>query len=731
MKICQNKAHRLVFVVGLMAALAGASVTPVLAQTTTIITNEGPVNLLGVSTADNTSNGNASGASVTTIDDAFNAVNDDTATGNAIDQAPQKAEPSTAFPTQNMRTQTTVAVTENGSTTDADKNTNQAEQSVVIEETSITIGLREVEDVGLAAIGVRQSDDSAGSLNELIWRGTAASRATFLYENGSLAPQSRAISSLAIEVVAREAVPPAGANRVAHALVRARLGWLAAAGRSDDLAVMVGRLPNDDDWLDWKKWLVEYQLMQRLDRDACAVVDSYITTTLDPYWHKLKVICSSVQDDASSARFGADILAASGVEDPVFFALVDEMLSGTEAQAFDPALVEALHVVLMDAAHHEISLDSLAALPPQMAQGTVALRYLGTDARLVSTFDGLTRGLITPQEAGNLWRSAATAPELAESALARHNSGPSPLTTAMTWRAIADDTSAGRVLLIAPAMKTDIAAGNGQTMLPLYAELASEALTFPGLDAVISADDSQSFDAVAMLIAMQQPESNLLAESGFSTTEVAATNALMQMLAGGEWNHRALADLDLWTLLPVIEALGIATGEQEWLDFLVVSDNRDANYKPLSPLLLRALNAAAEKRRVAETVLLASWALDDIPLHHINPQDVAVIVTAMNEIGQTRTGRLFATEVVKAHLLSRFSQMIPTMSEMSLSAPQDQTALATGDGMEAGNETALDETMQAQNDTAEVTSSTGENSGVETVVDSVTQQTTQQATQQE
>jgi hypothetical protein len=68
---------------------------------------------------------------------------------------------------------------------------------------------------------------------------------------------------------------------------------------------------------------------------------------------------------------------------------------------------------------------------------------------------------------------------------------------------------------------------------------------------------------------------------------------------------------------------------------------------------------------------------------------------------------------------------------MSLSAPQDQTALATGDGMEAGNETALDETMQAQNDTAEVTSSTGENSGVETVVDSVTQQTTQQATQQE
>lgn len=722
MKIYQNRVRRLVVFAGLVAALAGSSLTSAQAQTATIITNEGPVNLLGLSPSDNTSKGNAQGASETTIEDAFNVVTDNGTTGSAIDLSSQQAVPSATLPARNVQAQSAVTVTGNATAVEAEQTAVRTEQSAVIEESTVTIGLREVEDVGLAAIGVRQSADGAGNLNELIWRGTAASRATFLYENGSLAPQSRAISSLALEVVAREAVPPAGANTVARALVRARLDWLAAAGRSDDLAVMVGRLPNDDDWLDWKKWLVEYQLMQRLDRDACTVVESYITTTLDPYWHKLKVICSSVQDDASSARFGADILAASGVEDPVFFALVDEMLSGTEAQAFDPALVEALHVVLMDAAHHEISLDSLAVLPPQMAQGTVALRYLGTDARLVSTFDGLTKGLITPLEAGNLWRSAATAPELAQSALARHHSGSSPLTTAMTWRAIADDTSATRVPLIAQAMKTDIAAGNGQIMLPLYAELAGEALTFSDLDAAISADNGQSVAAVAMLIAMQQPESAILADSGFSTTKVAATRALMQMLANGEWNHRALADLDLWTLLPVIEALGIAPGEQEWLDFLDSPDNQNAHYQPLSPLLLRALNTAAEKRRVAETVLLASWALADFPLQDINPQDVAVIVNAMNEIGQTRTGRMFATEVVKTHLLSRFSEIVPPMSELSSSVLQDQTVAIVDDGLAAPDETTPDETMQAQDGAGEITGSTDENSVVGTAIDNANQQ---------
>ncbi len=698
MKTCQNRLRRLAVFVVMVAVLAGSSLTSTLAQNTAIISNNGPVNLLGLSTSENTSKGNTQGKSEPTIEDSFNVVTDNGATGSTIDQITQQAVSSATAPVQNVQEKAAGTLTE-------DATAGKAEKSAVIREPTVTIGLREVEDVGLAAIGIRQQVDGNENLNELIWRGTDASRATFLYENGSRAPQSRAISSLALEVVAREAVPPAGAETMARALVRARLDWLSAAGRSDDLAVMVERLPNDEDWLDWKKWLVEYQLMQRLDRDACTVVESYITTTLDPYWHKLKVICSSVQDNASSARFAADILAASGVEDPVFFALVDKMLSGTEAQAFDPALVEALHVVLMDVAHHEISLDSLDVLPPQMAQGTVALRYLGTDARLVSTFNGLNKGLITPVEAGNLWRNASTVPELAQSALARHHSASSPLTTAMTWRAIADDASASRVLLIAQAMKTDIVAGNGQIMLPLYAELASEALTFSGLDAAISANGVQSVAAVAMLIAMQQPESAILANSGFSTPEATATRTLMQMLASGEWNHRALADLDLWTLLPVIEALGIAPGEQEWLDLLDLPDNQSAHYQPLSPLLLRALNSAAEKRRVAETVLLASWALADIPLQDINPQDVAVIINAMNEIGQTRAGIMFATEVVKTHLLSRFSKMIPPMSEFSSPILQDQTVAV------------VDETMQARDGSIEVTRSTEKNSVVGDAID--------------
>ena len=714
MKIYQNKALKLVIVAGLILIFARSFLTSALAQNATIITDEDPVNLLGHSASKNLNKSDDTGEAVTTIDEALNLIADDNATDANTNQETQQMVPSKMQPTP---AESEMAVTEDTFTVGSGQTTEKTEQGVAIGETSINIGLREVEDIGLAAIGVRQVEESVNNLNDLIWRGTAASRAIFLFENGSLAQQSRAISSLVLEVVAREAVPPAGADKVARALVQERLRWLASAGRSDDLAFIVERLPNDSDWLYWKKWLVEYQLMQRLDRDACAVVESQIVSTLEPYWHKLKVICSSVQGDASSARFGADILAASGVDDPVFFALVDEMLSGIDAQAFDPALVEALHVVLMDAAHHEISLDSLATLPPQMAQGILALRYLGTDARFVSTFDGLTRGLITPLEAGNLWRSATIAPELAESALARHHSGSSPLTTAMAWRAIAEDNSAARLPLIAQAMKTDIDAGSGQTMLPLYADLADEALTFPRLNSAASTDFGQSVAAVAMLIAMEAPESLTLDGLEVFNKEVVATRTLMQMLVTGDWNHFALADLNLWNLLPVIEALGIAPGNHEWLEFLGLPDNRIVHYKPLPPLLLRALNAAVEKRRVAEAILLASWALGDIPLQDINPQDVAVIVKAMNDIGQIRTGRLFATEVVKTHLLSRFSMMVPPMPTLSRSGSQGQTLRVSDDDLVDSIETSPNDAVKADDEINELTDVTDENSVFETVFD--------------
>ena len=274
---------------------------------------------------------------------------------------------------------------------------------------SAKIGRRNISDVGLAAIGVGDTGNS--QLDSLIWRGTSALDAVFLLQKSSIASQSKAITELAYEVVARQSVPPSGANNVAANLVEARLAFLANGGRSSDLALLAAQLPEAEKWADWRRWLTEHYLMIRDDVAACSIVSRQITQTMDPFWHKSNVICQAVQGKTGGARFAADILAANGVDDPIFFGLVNDVLSNNlatpaELAKVDPAKLDSAHIVLMDVANRPIPLEGLAVLPKQMAETVIKLKFLGPDARMVSTFDGLNRGLITHRQAGKLWRSA-------------------------------------------------------------------------------------------------------------------------------------------------------------------------------------------------------------------------------------------------------------------------------------------------------------------------------------
>ena len=268
---------------------------------------------------------------------------------------------------------------------------------------SAKIGRRKISDVGLAAIGV--GDIGNDQLDSKLWRGTSARDAIFLLQRAAVGGQSPAITRLAYEVVARQSVPPSGANNVASDLVEARLAFLANGGRSEDLALLVAQLPKAEKWAGWRRWLAEHYLMIRDDSAACDIVASEITQTLEPFWHKSNVICQAVQGNPGGARFAADILAANGVDDPAFFGLVDEVLHNKPAEEVDATSLDSAHIVLMDVANRAIPLEGLSVLPSQMAETVMKLKFLGPDARMVSTFDGLNRGLISHQQAGKLWRN--------------------------------------------------------------------------------------------------------------------------------------------------------------------------------------------------------------------------------------------------------------------------------------------------------------------------------------
>ena len=537
---------------------------------------------------------------------------------------------------------------------------------------SAKIGRRNISDVGLAAIGVGDTGNS--QLDSLIWRGTSARDAVFLLQKSAAVSHSQAITGLAYEVVARQSVPPSGANNVAANLVEARLAFLANGGRSSDLAVLAAQLPEAEKWADWRRWLTEHYLMIRDDVAACGIVSRQITQTMDPFWHKSNVICQAVQGKIGGARFAADILAANGVDDPIFFSLVNEVLSNNLATPaglakldlakldpakLDSAKLDSAHIVLMDVANRPIPLEGLAVLPKQMAETVIKLKFLGPDARMVSTFDGLNRGLITHRQAGKLWRSAGPENNDPQLALAQLTGTGDALTTALAWRALDADTKTDRLALVAKAVKAEINGGNGAVMLPLYAELVRNALADEAVAANMRFDDLDVAPKMAFLLAINQPNDTTTLAAFAGNGEALNAAELLRGLSGNAVDTSVISALNMWHILPVLDAAGVAVDEQDWFDLVKTTPISGQGFVGLPPLLLKAVTAAAEARHVAETVLLANWLLHDVTLERTNPADLAAVIRALDMIGQGDVAKAFAHEIIAAHLMQRLAAMVP------------------------------------------------------------------------
>ena len=514
---------------------------------------------------------------------------------------------------------------------------------------SAKIGRRKISDVGLAAIGVGSVGND--KLDSLIWRGTSARDAIFLLQKAAVGGQSAAITRLAYEVVARQSVPPSGANNVATDLVEARLAFLANGGRSEDLALLVAQLPKGEKWASWRRWLTEHYLMVRDDSAACDIVAGEITQTLEPFWHKSNVICQAVQGNIGGARFAADILAANGVNDPAFFGLVDEVLDSKPAEEVDAESLESAHIVLMDVANRAIPLEGLSVLPNQMAETVMKLKFLGPDARMVSTFDGLNRGLISHRQAGKLWRNVGPSSDDPQIALASLDANANALTTALVWRAIDADKRPERLSMVPKAVKAEIAAGNGAVMLPLYAELVRDALTDEAVASTIRFDDLDVAPKLAFMLAISEPSDTTTLNAFGRNVDALRVAELLSGINHGEIDLDTVSALKVWHLVPVLDAAGVGIDEINWLELVKHEGRPQRSFVNLSPVLLKAITSAAENHHVAETVLLTNWLLHDVSLDKVNPADLASVIEALDQIGQSETAKAFAQEVVKEHLM--------------------------------------------------------------------------------
>ena len=535
------------------------------------------------------------------------------------------------------------------------------------------IGRRSLSNIGLVSIGLSDDNPLAKPLNSLIWRQSEADQLRQLIDEQPAQSASFVMRDLVRSVLRRQAVPPAGAADNPEILVRARLDWLARTGQSHHLAELIRRLPEHEIWADYKRWIVEYDVLTRRDSQACQLVAQKRLESLDPFWHKSQIICYLIEGNDRAAYFGADLLRETGDEDTAFFALVDQLMGRRDQVNLTADQLEPIHVALMDAAGLDIPRYALLALPASFDAARAQLRNLERSAYLELIGHELAhQGLAQTQADLNnhiaLLRRLYDDSQPLAGAIGQLESSSQPLhnfASASALSQLVGAASSGEAdydMLLLSAFAFEASNGRGLALLPIYHQLITSHLQRDNQ----TRPDDQMRAKYALIHALSRPSEPTLAVLDQADYNAQAITMLLNGTAGDSYSLSALDKLEGWQMIPLLEALGQTRPETvNWSALALerASDNMavaQPDMGRIDPPLLYAIEDSAKSGLIGETILLIGLAIDksNLDLGTLNPVDAARLVKALGQIGMSDAAMAFGHEILRARLLaaSRLNQ---------------------------------------------------------------------------
>ena len=549
--------------------------------------------------------------------------------------------------------------------TAVEPNTDEAVADEAVTDESVTgrMTRRKVKDVGLASIGIGLEDaKQLDQFTNRLWQGVPVGRAMRLIETLPSALSSDALRQMSYQAIARQGVPPKGAADNPTALLQARMDYLARMGRSDALALIVTQLPMNEEWQSWHEWKIFYDLMMRQDDEACATAAKNASTSLEALWQKTNIMCQILTGDEIRASFSADVLKASGlIDDELYFALIDLLLGrasmeDVQARASQISSLDFMHVILMDAAHVEISAAQIANLESSYREAAGALRYLSDEARQSLGLSNFQSGLMSRSQAKALFIAGTAQDDSTLMAMSRRLEAQDGLASVPLYLAIRDEVANADSLssdelrefvnLMMQAIQLEIADKGGALWLPFYAPLLSEAV---GAADITKLEAEVQYD-FALLMRLADLPLSPLPSDGAAVVKGDHISIVLDNTASISERTSSMLALGLDAYLPL---LGIdEADDRDWFTIYDAQISTEgAVYQPLSQSGVMAFRQAAKKGQKVETIILAARLIGDRSLHDISPQNIDMIRQQLERAGLQNTAEALIDEALRAHLM--------------------------------------------------------------------------------
>ncbi|MCW8861326.1 MAG: hypothetical protein OQK07_02755 [Rhodospirillales bacterium] len=483
------------------------------------------------------------------------------------------------------------------------------------------------------------------------------------------------------------AAVPAGAGGPKGSLLAIRIERLAAMGDVASVSALLRASPARSQDPALLRIEVDTMFLANDFSRACGLVESRIGEDPSPYWQKANIFCQVLQGNSAMASLGAGLLREQGINDPVFFVLVDALSGHGEVVIESLSAPEPLHLAMARTAKVTLPTDATWSDDPGVLRSIAVSPALVPAVRIEAAEKAEAVGALPTDTLRQIYASVAfTDEELA-----------SPLTVAAESRG-----AIGRALLYRTAM--------AQTVPTALAEVVSRALSMARASdryvpvARAFADIIRRIEptneliwfageaARALLVADDRPAAgnwvNALRrgasfneEAAEALTRILPLARMMSAHAVPEWNDKRAEDW--WALqkrdalaaaaapqssggesaarsgsmaseavrratrlFVLIEAFGDPIADSLWRDLSVFADVQAHNPTPVA--MKKALARAGGAERVGETVLLTLSGLGEGGLVQADPAFVEQVLDSLQRIGLVEESRRLALEAAVA-----------------------------------------------------------------------------------
>ena len=541
----------------------------------------------------------------------------------------------------------------------------QFRQDESYDEPKVSVGLRDLSGVGLLTTGIADWQQREMPFSTLLWSGSEPKHIQYLLKMSEPYSESITINSLVYSSIIRKSAPPigvAGDSELSHSLIIERMQWLARAGQSEALADLIRKLPKDDErWDEWERWLGAYDLLSYNDSVVCTQADKKVSQEFDAFWLKVQILCQIIEGAYEDALFLAELMNTSGVDDPLFFALLDNFQSTQFSKdVSSQSSLTPLHLILMDLAEAPIEWHQVSDLPVSMTQASNVIKNTTREARLAFAMKQILQKREKATAAAALIRSLYDVErplETAYSILQNTKGDLRLIASAEIYAALAGGMFAAEIqqdydLLFVSAFKEEVEFGNGSALLPFYADLARTRLAADTLP-IIDSDLYSEFEKIVHLDLLAKNDGQ---EAVLVSEDIDSLMVFVNADSAQKPSIDILQDVDLESLLPIFEQAGMIAEPLSWLEVASSQDKASQVLQSLEldPILKRALIEAAAGQRTAETILIISALFEKHNLVDISATDLALVVAALQEIGFNNAVEDLVREIVVAHLLDKY-----------------------------------------------------------------------------